>query len=107
MLGNETKLGTRLECLAGFSDCADQAVKQDFCKKSLPIIEFITTVRRSFFFVGSLKRGNRHHFFGGTENPLSRVVAAQHIVEVTFVKYEHDPHLQSDHLAVRLRFELT
>jgi hypothetical protein len=40
----------------------------------------------AFFFVDSLKRGNRHHFFGGTENPLSRVVAAQRIVEVTSVQ---------------------
>ncbi len=37
------------------------------------------------FFVDSLKRGNRRPFFGGTENSLSHVVAAQHIVEVTCV----------------------
>jgi hypothetical protein len=37
------------------------------------------------FFVDSFERGNRRPFFGGTENSLQRVVAAQHIVEVTSV----------------------
>jgi hypothetical protein len=62
MLGRETKLGTRLECLAGFSGCADQAVKQDFCKKFLPIIEFITTVRRSFLLCRLTQTGESPSF---------------------------------------------
>jgi hypothetical protein len=54
------------------------------------------------------KRGNCYPFFGGTENSLSHVVAAQLIVElVSLIRNEHDPHLESGHLAVRLRFELT
>ena len=39
-------------------------------------------VRRSSLLADSLKLGNRHPFFGNTENSLSHVMAAPHIVEV-------------------------
>ena len=42
----------------------------------------ITPYAEALFFVDSLKLGNRHPFFGNTENSLSHVMAAPHIIEV-------------------------